>query len=725
MVMRKSFKRTSDDSDRGLQVERFESTEEAIEEDLEKGGDVDVEVEIETDESPVDKILQFLQVENVAEALDEKLLKKVAAQVKNDFDEDEDSMVDWQGIVEKGQELMAQEFSARAEPWENAANFKSPVIMNSVLRFGDTASQELLRKNELVKSDVLGRDPQGIKFKQGNRVAEFMNFQLNVEMTEWREEHDRLLYTLPSTGCMFKKTFFDQGLGRNVSDVIYFPNFVVNQANTTIESAPSFTHIQQFTENEVIEKERTGQWLKVDFVLDDDNITEQAEENTDRFLEQHGWYDLDEDGYKEPYVVTLHEATGSIVRIVPRYMPQDVIVKVSTGDLADLPTALDAVTQAPQLVHIEEVAIIEPVNMLTKYDFLPDPEGNFLGIGYPHLLAGLTQGINTITNQLLDAGSLSNLPGGYLAKGVRKKLGQDKFQPGEWKGTNVPPRDLGSAFFPLPFKEPSQTLFALNEKLQQEAEKTSASADFSKVLGTNAPATTTLALLQEETKATTSIIRRIYLAMSKEFKKLALLDGRFVDPELYAQVLDDPEANFETDFDVSQINFTPVANPEMSTRMERVKANEVQMNFLPQITEAGGQTQVVIQNFLDSLGVENVPEIFPEPQPEAIERNTAATEQQNQLQSFQNDLFNRELTVREMDLQRKIAETQSDIAETRADIIKKHSEAILNLEKAETEDQKNQLTTYTAELDALTKMLGVANQQAGQARANQNVRRVS
>ena len=388
MVLRKSQLRVSDDSIRGLEVEELETDER----------DVEVEMDVEEDENPVDRILEFLQVENIVEVLPDRVLKKVAVQMMNDFERDDESMTDWISLVEKGQELMAQEFSARSKPWENAANFKSPVIMNSILRFGDTASQELLRKTALVKGDVIGRDPTGEKFQQADRVATFMNYQLNVEMLEWRQEHDKLLYTLPSTGCMFKKTFYDQNLGRNVSDVIFYPNFVVNQANTTIEEANSFTHIMQFTENEVVEKVRSKQWVDVDFTVDDDNLSKDADENEDNFLEQHGWFDLDEDGYKEPYVVTMHQASRTVVRIVPRYMAQDVIVKVSTGDLSDLPTALEAIVQRPELIEVEQIVVIEPINLLTKYDFLPDPEGNFLGLGYPHLMAGVTQGINTITN---------------------------------------------------------------------------------------------------------------------------------------------------------------------------------------------------------------------------------------------------------------------------------------------------------------------------------------
>jgi len=685
------------------------------------GVEIEAEAEVEVDEASrpitsVDKLISIMESDNAASILEDDKLAEIAKEVKENFDQDLDSMTDWLALVEEGRDLMKQDFQGRSDPWEGAANFKSPMIMNATLTFGDTSSQELLRKSDVVKGMVIGKDPQGLKEQQAGRISSFMNYQVNVEMPEWRVEHDKLLYTLPSTGCMFKKTFYDHNLGRNVSDVIYFPNFVVNQSNITIEDSKSFTQILQFTENQVVEKQRSGQWLESDFIVadseeekpkvmvDDENLQSQPEANEDRFLEQHAWFDLDGDGYKEPYVVTMHESSMTIVKIVSRFLPKDIKVKVK-GEIFNLAVVMQG-QEAGMDVFAEEVVAIKPINLITKYDFLPDPTGEFLGIGYPHLLAGVTQAVNTTTNHLLDAGTLANLPGGYLAKGVRKKLGEDRFKPGEWKGTNVPARDFQNAFFSLPYGEPSQTLFALNEKMQQEGERTANSADFSKVLANNAPATTTLALLQKETQSTTSIIRRIYLAMSEEFKKMAILNQSFVDPELYQKVLDDPNANFETDFDASQLNLVPVSNPEMSTRIERVKSAEVQMNFLPQIEQAGGQTQVVIKNFLDALGVENIDQIFPEPQPEQIEVQNQELKTQNEQMEFQNGLFDRELAVREADIQRKIAETQSKIAETRSNIIKIQAEALLKLEEAETEDQKNQINVYTQELSAFVNLLG-------------------
>lgn len=663
-------------------------------------------------------LVDIVIAQNAATLVDEETLKKLATKVKENYDEDFDSMREWSDSVEEGRDLMQQDFESRDTPWEGAANFKSPMILNATLQFGDTASQELLRKDDVCKPKVIGKDPEKIKFNQASRVSDYINYQVNVKMPEWRTEHDKLLYVLPSTGCMFKKTFFNPDTGRNESDVIYFPNFVVNQSNTTIEEAASFTQIEQYTQNDIETFVRSGLWIRPKLVNPEGEATEQPADNTDRFFEQFMWFDLDDDGYEEPYIVTMHEATQTIVRIVARFELSDVNVTINGSvnqderiiDISGSVRTLEEILAIKDNgrgdnIKIDEVVSIKPRNFLTKYDFIPDPVGGFLGLGYPHLLCAIAQAVNTTTNHLLDAGTLSNLPGGYLAKGVRKRLGEDRFKPGEWKGTNVPARDFNNAFFPLPYGEPSATLFQLNEKMQGEGERTANSADFSKVLANNAPATTTLALLQKESQSSTSIMRRVYRSMTEEFKKMAELIGEFGDPEDYFLVLDDPQADFESDFALDQINFVPVANPEMSTRIERVKSAEVQMGFIPQIVEAGGQSQPVVINFLEALGVENVDQIFPEPQQAQIDRNTAAIEEQNRQLEFQNGLFDRELQVREFDLRRKVEETKSKIAETRSKILNIQADMVLTFEKAETEAMANQITIYTQELDFLVNVM--------------------
>jgi len=191
----------------------------------------------------IEIIATFIDNPNIAEDLDENLLLKLGSQVIEGFNADWDSMVGWRQVVEKGLELIKPEFKPKSEPWDNSANFKSPVIIDAALKFGDRAGAELLRGAELVKPRIIGDDPENTKIERAERVATYMNFQLTQEMIEWVDDHDRLLYDLPYTGCLFKKTFFDKELGRNVSEVISYPAFAINQDSINLERARRFTQI--------------------------------------------------------------------------------------------------------------------------------------------------------------------------------------------------------------------------------------------------------------------------------------------------------------------------------------------------------------------------------------------------------------------------------------------------------------------------------------------------
>ena len=259
-----------------------------------------------------------------------------------------------------------------------------------------------------------------------------------------------------------------------------------------------------------------------------------------------------------------------------------------------------------------EVVRIKPVNTITKYGFLRDPEGGFLDIGYSYLLGAITAAINATTNQLVDAGTMANRQSGWMAKSFRRKMGNSSFKPGEWKQTGISAQDLRNGIVPLPIKEPSGTLFALMQMMVQSSQELSASADLTKALGANAPATTTLALVQEQQQSAGAIILRIYRAMSAEFKKLFVLNSKFLDPAEYQEILDDQEANFESDFDLRKMNIVPVANPEISSKIQRIQQAEAELSKAELVSIAGGNIQPLVKGFFESIGSQNVEEIFPE-----------------------------------------------------------------------------------------------------------------
>ncbi len=601
---------------------------------------------------------------NIAEQLDELTLNKIGNDALEGFQADQDSMQEWSDIVHKGAELIKPETMPKSEPWHNAANFKSSVITDAGLKFGDRSSSELLRGPEFVKIKIFGNDPDNLKQEAGDRVAEYMNWQLTQKIPEWIKDHNKLLYNLPFTGCIFKKVFFSAEEGKIVSDLITYPSFAVNHNIPNLERARRFTHILEFSKNEVIERQRAEIWLDVELSLggSEEDVGEQAEKDKiSTFLEQQTYIDLDDDGYEEPYTVTLHEGSGKVLRIVPRFTADSV-----------------------QLSDDGEVIKIEPTSNIIKYGFLPNPDGGFLDVGYFHLLAGLNGAINVGTNALLNAGMLANMQTGLLAKGMREKLGPMRMKPGQFKQTNIAAQDLQSGILPFIFKEPSPTLFNLVQLMTAQAKESSASADLTSALGANAPATTTLALVQEQQQASGAIILRIYRAMSEEFKMMYILNSEFLDEKEYQTVVDDEEAT-PKDFNLANLDILPLANPEVSSKIQRIQLADAQLSQLPAVQAAGGNIQPVVKNYYESIGSQITDEIFPELTPEQEQAQAEAQTQQQQEQ----DQLEQE-TVRQM-----IERHEAEIAKMKSEVDKNEASAIKSLEEAETEQTKNLSDQYT------------------------------
>ena len=648
----------------------------------------------------------FTPIPNIADMFDTDTLMKIGHQVVNGFHADEGSMTEWSEFVDKGLELVKQENESRNEPWDGAANFKSPTLMNAALKFSDRASTELLRQRDIVKTEIIGKDDDEEKQKRANRVSEFSNYQINIEMSEWREEHDKLLYDLPYVGTVFKKSFFDARLGRNVSELITYPNFAVNQGAKSVERLRRFTELFDLTENEITERQRQGIWLDVNLSAGVDDDSENAQESdTDKFstfLEQQGYFDLDKDGYEEPYTFVVHLSSGTVVRMTPRFEPQDVLIKDEANKrAAKLSDLMGSNGNLPETSGEREVIRITPDNNITKYGFLRDPQGGFLDVGYSHLLGSLTAAINTTTNQLIDAGTLANVQGGWLARGFRRKMGNTRFKPGEWKQTGLTAQDMQNGIMPLPVKEASPTLFNMMQLMVANSQELSASADLTSALGANAPATTTLALIQEQQQSAGAIILRIYRAMASEFKKLFVLNSKFLDPIEYQEVVDDEDANFEADFNLRDMDIVPVANPEISSKIQRVQQAQTEISQLEAVAAAGGDIVPIVKNFFEAIGSSNVDEIFPELTPEQqLQDLLAKNPQLAELMLGEQERLDAQLAAQldqvERQEERADAETASKIDKEASEVEKNQSITVLNLEKAETEDVNNQISTYSA-----------------------------
>jgi chaperonin GroES len=686
----------------------------------------------------IQKLVSFIGSENVAKAIQaekdgEETLKKLASQVVEDFLRDQDSMKEWTAMVEEGRKVAKQETAAKSEPWPGASNFKSPAIIEASITFGDRASTEILRGRNLVKADIIGKDEGGAKKQSSENTTEYMNWQINHQMVGWRKAQEKLLYQLPSVGAVFKKTFFDPVDGMNKAELIHYPNFVINQATSSMAEAQAFTHPMDFGVDEVIVRKASGQWLDVEIYpqpaendksnsgTNADKGTNEGEgvdnaiDNPEKFLEQNCFYDLDGDGYREPYTVTVHQQTEQVVRIVARYDVDGIIIKDEAGNIRGLNRE-----DGPGLEGITLVKI-NPNQNIVPYDFIPSTDGTFLGIGYYHLLSSLSKGINSTTNQLLDSGTLATLQGGFLARGFRKKMGNLLMKPGHWEGTDISAQDLQTGVLPHQFKEPSTVLFTLNESLSNKIQQLTVNTDIKGVLAPNAPATTTLALIQEAMMPMSAIMQRIIMSESEEFRQLFILNAKFTDPVLYQTILDDETADFAVDFNLTTLDIAPTASPDMSSKMQRIQRAQTLVLDAPNIALEGGDTRAIRETWFEAMGAEDlISQVFPDP--EAVEGAQAERlAEQKQQQRQQQQLMNIQVDQAERELVRKEQETGAKLRVNLAEIRKIESEVILNLEKAESEDVKNQLSKYTAQLQAV----GAAIDNTIKANEAENAERIS
>ena len=697
------------------------------------------------------ELIDSIDETNIAKDMDKEELGLIGQRICRTFQRDWDSMGDWRESVQRGLDLMKQEYNSRSTPWQGASNFKSPILTEASVGFGDKASLELLRSRNLVKTDIIGKDPDGTKKALSERITEAMNYQVNYQIKDWRKEQKRLLYMLSNTGTIFKKTIFNPLEQKPDSFTIQYPDFAINQSTTSLEKCRAFTQILDIDANGAKERMEAGIWRECELYPEDSEgdkgsneaeETDSAEENEERFLEQQCFLDLDDDGYEEPYIVTVHERTNEVLRIVARFDIKSFIVKVKSGVIMELTDAINDQMTAfirqnggPEMMQANGIEIpespdlkefklirIEPLQTISKYGFIPSPDGTFLDLGYSHLLGAITQAVNATTNQLVDSGTLRNTGGGLLAKGFRKKMGPVRMRIGEWVSTELSAADLQQGIMPNPNPEPSQTLFALNEKLENQARNFAAIVDASGQIQANTAPTTALAIIQENLISTSALLGRVLDAESDEFQILYRINQRFFDPQMYKMILDEPEADSKADFNNESMDIVPTATAEMSSKLQRIQVATVELEQFERILATGNNPMPILRNYFDAIGSQSTEEIFGEasnmtPQEkQQLEAMQQATEMQNQLKQedlrikgLQVDLLTREqdrLDGREaVNAEKTRSEIELNIQKLEqglADIQNKLADTTLKLEQAETESLNNQINTYTATLEALT-----------------------
>lgn len=525
-------------------------------------------------------ISELLEQTNIAESLHKskkgkKTLEEIGKAVKDGFDADKGSRADWEERLEDWTKLAMQVAEEKNFPWPKASNIKYPILATAAMQFQARAYPTLVPSNgNIVKVRVLGYDQDGSKTERAWRVGTYMNWQLMCQMEDWEEEMDRLLMILPIVGTAFKKTYYDPNLKRNVSRLVYPRDLVVNYWAKNLDKAERVTEVFQLSPREVKERQNMELYLDVDLPAPPHPTTETVHDRTKLegmemesvldetvpriILEQHTYWDLDDDGYAEPYIITVDHSTGKVLRIVARF------------DETSVEIAPDG-----------KIRRISPVSYYTKYSFIPNPDGGFYDIGFGLLLGPLNKAVDTLINQLVDAGTLNNLQSGFIGKGIKIKMGDEKFRPGEWKPVNSTADDLKKQIFPLPTKEPSSVLFQLLGMLVQSSRELASVAEImtGKMPGQNTPATTTQTAVEQGMKVFTAIYKRVFRALTNEFKKLYRLNGIYFDPDEMAQILDKPPT--PQDFNSDDYDVIPAADPQAITGQEKMQKANFMLQLLP------------------------------------------------------------------------------------------------------------------------------------------------
>ena len=518
------------------------------------------------EETAESSLRSILETANIAEHLKEEQLEKIGEDAKKGYEADKQSRREWEQASEEWVKLAIQVKEPKTYPWPKASNVKYPLLTTAAMQFSARAYPSLVPSDgKVVKAKVIGKDPKGEKYVQADRVSTYMSYQLMYEMRGWEADMDRLLIILPVCGTVFKKTRWDSVKKVPCSDLILPQNLVVNYWAKSLEEAERISEIIEMSPRVLKERQLSKVFLK-DVELGDaptpEHKTGDAPLNDGTtpytIIEQHTYLDLDDDGYQEPYVVTFHMETGKVLRIAARFTEETMTFN-EEGDLVK----------------------IEPLHYYTKFGFIPNPDGGFYDLGFGHLLGPINESVNTLINQLIDSGSLNNLQGGFLGKSLKVRMGEQSFRPGEWKGVNSTGDDLRKQIVPLPTKEPSNVLFQLMGSLITSGKELASVAEIfvGKMPGQNTPATTTMATIEQGMKVFTAVYKRVYRALEQEFNKLFDINGTYLNPETYAEVVDVNVG--PNDFKRTSYQICPGADPTAVSQTEKLLKAQGLMEMLP------------------------------------------------------------------------------------------------------------------------------------------------
>ena len=528
---------------------------------------------------------------NLADVLDEDVLSKISSDLMGAVDADISSRKDWADTFVKGLDVLGFQYEERVEPWDGACGVYSTVLAEAAIRFQAETMSETFPAAGPVKVKILGEDTKE-KEEAAQRVKADMNYELTERMVEYRPEHERLLYSLGLAGSAFKKVYYDPNIGRQVAVYIPAEDVIVPYGASNVESAERVTHVMRKTKNDLKKLQASGFYKDIElgepqpyhtdieerkaeeggYSITDDNRYAVYEIHADIVIEG---VDDSEEEIAKPYVVTIERGSGEVLGIRRNWNPDDSFM-----------------LKRQHFVHYVYV-----------------PGFGFYGLGLIHIIGGYAKAGTSLIRQLVDAGTLSNLPGGLKSRGLRIKGDDTPIEPGEFKDVDVPSGSIRDNIMPLPYKEPSQTLLALLNQITQEGRRLGAISDMNiSDMSANAPVGTTLALLERTLKPMAAVQARVHYAMKQEFKMLKLIMAEYAPAEYaYEPVRGEVTAK---QADYMMVDVIPVSDPNSSTMAQRV----VQYQAVLQMSQTAPQIYDLPQlhrQMIEVLGVKNADKLVP------------------------------------------------------------------------------------------------------------------
>ena len=546
---------------------------------------------------------------NLAELLPDSVLDPLGHKLYGDYTDYKTSRKDWERTYTSGLDLLGFNYDDRSEPFKGASGATHPVLAEAVTQFQSLAYKELLPANGPVRTQIIGKiDPA--KEQQANRVKDFMNYQIMDRMKEYEAEFDQMLFYLPLAGSAFKKVYYDSLMERAVSKFVPADDLVVPYTATSLEDCESIIHIVRMSENE-LRKQQVGGFYR-DIEVNPTYLQETEAEQKERKLEGmsrgrddriytilechvnvdlEGFEDAGQDGeptgIKLPYIVTIEEGTRKVLSIRRNYDLKDPMKK--------------------------------KIDYFVHFKFLPGL--GFYGFGLIHMIGGLSRTATAALRQLLDAGTLSNLPAGFKMRGIKMRDEAQSIQPGEFRDVDAPGGNLKDAFMMLPFKEPSQTLLALMGVVVQAGQRFASIADLQVGEGNQQAAVgTTVALLERGSRTMSAIHKRLYAAMKKEFNLMARVFKLYLPPVYPYDVVGGQRQIMQTDFD-SRVDILPVADPNIFSQTQRISLAQTELQLAASNPRMHNQYEVY-RNMYEALGVKDI-DLILKPKPQMVPKDPA------------------------------------------------------------------------------------------------------